>query len=211
MKKIIAISLLATLLLPLSAAAQRRLMPRDDAPKIPSFFRFRSQLAEALRRKDKVFVRDILHPDIKVSFGGDHGVQDFEQMWRLDDPESPFWETMLRTLFLGGAGDEKRFIAPYVYTEWPDDVDPFDYVAVVEERAPLHAAADAGSPVLSRLSFEIVRSPEDYPEGEWVPVRTEGGVEGYLRSAAVYSPVGYRAFFEFLDGRWMLTMFLAGD
>jgi hypothetical protein len=210
-KTVLILTLLAALLLPAGAAAQQRVMPRDDATQVPSFFRFRAQLAEALRRKDKVFVREMLHPDIKLSFGGEHGLDDFEAMWKLDDPESRFWETLLRTLSLGGRGDEKRFIAPYVYSEWPEDVDPFDFVAVIEDQAALHAVADAGSAVLARLSYEIVRPLEQEGVGEWTRVRTGGGAEGYVRAGVLRSPVDYRAFFELEDGRWRMTIFLAGD
>jgi hypothetical protein len=38
-----------------------------------------------------------------------------------------------------------------------------------------------------------------------------GGRRGFVHAAYARSPVDYRAYFTRVDGRWQLTLFLAGD
>jgi hypothetical protein len=45
----------------------------------------------------------------------------------------------------------------------------------------------------------------------WRRVKTEDGESGYVAARDVRSPIDYRAAFEKVDGRWMMTFFVVGD
>lgn len=193
-----------------AASTAARLLPVDEARKDESFAAFREQLISALIRHDRVFVRAMLDANVKVSFGPENGATEFERQWKLDDPQSAFWETLLRVLKMGATKHGDGFVAPYVFSKWPQEYDPFEHAAVIERDLPLLSEPRDGSAVVTRLSYDIVRVT-GYGESEWVKVGTVDGKTGFVPAAAVYSPVDYRAFFEQRDGQWRMTMFLAGD
>jgi hypothetical protein len=56
-----------------------------------------------------------------------------------------------------------------------------------------------------------VRLASDRPPGDWLSVHLADGSTGYIDERYVRSPISYRAYFERMDGRWVLTMFIAGD
>ena len=105
------------------------------------------------------------------------------------------------------------FVAPYVFSRWPQSADSFEHVAVVGDRVNIRAAPRADAESAGVSSFEILplaRRSEPTPE-EWTAVTLAGQKIGYIASRFVRSPIGYRAFFSRQDGRWQTLMFLAGD
>jgi hypothetical protein len=195
------------------AARQRTLMPVDESTNDASWLAFRTALNGALRARDAAFVETILVPNILVSFGPESGIAAFHDRWKLQNPRDPFWEKMLGTLALGGQFLDRRFCAPYVYTAFPDDLDAIDYYVVTKAHAPLRSRADAAAPVSRVLSYDIVRRPHNVERATagWAAVILDDGVRGYLSTADIRSPIDYRACFSKVDGRWKLTMFVAGD
>ncbi len=155
-----------------------------------------------------------MDPEIKLSFGGSWGLADFREMWRPSDPDSPIWSELAAVLALGGRfGGDGTFIAPYTFTDSPDEVDPFEALIVINAGAPARAAADPQAEALAVLSFDVVRrewDPPATPDG-WTAIRLADDRLAYVRSSSVRSPIDYRAFFERRDGRWRMTIFIAGD
>lgn len=45
----------------------------------------------------------------------------------------------------------------------------------------------------------------------WRPIITPNGLRGYVSSRYSYTPSGYRALFEKIDGEWQMTAFIEGD
>src|SRR5690606_11432327 len=93
---------------------------------------FRTRLLQAVEQRDKDYLLSILAPDVKVSFGGDSGPEDFRRVWNLDSPDTTVWRELRDILTRGGAfvpGSEAGdlFVVPYVYAVWPNHYDPAQY------------------------------------------------------------------------------------
>jgi hypothetical protein len=71
--------------------------------------------------------------------------------------------------------------------------------------------ADAG--VLTTLSFAILPIARTATLGDdaWTAVQLDAKGIGCVSSRLARSPIDDRAIFTRSDGRWQLTMFLAGD
>lgn len=196
------------------SAQSRTLLPVDEAATRPEFFSFRAQLQEAVARHDVDAVMAVVHPNIKASFGGDDGIEAFRRMWRPADPDSALWSTLAAVLALGGSFQgAQTFVAPYTFSRWPEKYDSFEHVALVAADVRIREAPRADAAVLATLSFAILPlAPSASGRDEqWTAVRLAPNRTGYVAARLARSPIGYRAIFSRENGRWLLTMFLAGD
>jgi hypothetical protein len=200
----------------------------DEAPKDTSFFIFREQLIRAVERRDVFHLMDVIHPEIKVDFGGAAGVADFVSVWELESPEkaksSRVWSILKKVLDNGGTFTDggKLFIAPYTYAIWPDDYDAFEYVAITGSGVRLRSAPNLQSQTLTMISYHVVKrlettSREETIGGEtypWEKVQLPGddGQEGYVYGKYVASSIDFRAAFEKqANGKWLMSFLVAGD
>ena len=191
--------------------------PVDEGGTDASFARFRTALLQAVERRDSAGLVDVVAPEIKLSFGGDAGIASFHEWWRPGDGDSEIWGTMATVLRNGGTfarpeqGDT-LFMAPYVYAAWPD-LDPFEHVATLTESAVVRAGPADSARAIGVLPHQVVRYRHDEPEAPegWTPIELPDGTQGWMRSADVYSPVGYRAIFAKQSGRWRMIALIAGD
>ncbi|WP_157271216.1 hypothetical protein [Azohydromonas aeria] len=170
------------------APGPRAFAPVDEAVRDADFFAFRARLQAALARRDAAAVLAVVHPHVRNGFGGDDGAAAFRRRWKPEGRDSRLWETLAGALALGGSfmGPD-GFAAPYVYSAWPQEIDPFEHVALLGPRVPVHMEPAAAAPVLATLDSAIVplAAPLE-PEAAWVAVRLP-------------------------DGRWRLTALVAGD
>jgi hypothetical protein len=201
----------------------RKLYPTDDGGKDSSFRIFRQGLLKAVQERDKEFVLSVLDPHILNSFGGEGGIQEFEETWHLDSPKTGLWDTLMVILTHGGSlsqvedGDE--FWAPYIYSVWPQDIDPFDHGAIMGKDVNVRSRPSLQALVVRQLSFDIVRLTDDPPVPDedhrvvenWVKITTPQGEEGYVSSRYVRGPIDYRAGFKKLGNRWVMKALVAGD
>lgn len=191
-----------------------KLLPTDEAVRDPQLFAFRAQLQAAIARHDIQAVLDVVHPNIKNTFGGDDGIESFKRLWKLPGGESELWDELGTVLALGGSfQNEDNFFAPYVYSEWPERFDAFQHAAVVGTGVRVRSEPGLQGAILTSLTFDIVqvqpRSP-DLPR-DWTPVKLLDGRKGYIASRYVRSPVDYRASLSRENGSWRLNFFVAGD
>ena len=206
-------TLIATMLAAaLLAAAPPQLLPVDEASTRPDFFSFRASLQRAIARHDVNALMAVVHPHIKNSFGGDDGIDDFRTKWKVGDADSAVWEELGTVLALGGSfHDADTFVAPYVFSRWPDGVDSFEHVAVIGSNVRVRSQPDTTSNPIDIVSFAILPTSREGSDTEgWTAVQIEKKV-GYVSSAYVRSPIDYRAIFRVEDGRWRLVTFVAGD
>ena len=216
----------AFLLLAVSASpgSQGRLFPVDEAKKDASFYAFRERLLRAVRGRDERFILSILDPNIELSFGGHRGIKDFKEMWLTKNSREDLWAELNAVLSLGGAfvtsGGGKRFCAPYTFTNFPDDVDAFEYAAIIGNNVRVRARPSLSAPIISTLSYDIVRAdfyydPNDPREEKdtpgWVKITTPGGKQGYVAAKFIRNAVDYRACFRKVKGSWRMTAFIGGD
>lgn len=195
------------------AQTPARLLPVDQAASVPDFFSFRARLQAAVAQHDTAAVLDALSKDVELSFGGDHGLDDFKTMWKPEAADSLLWETLATTLALGGSFDKNcRFIAPYTFSRWPQGLDGFSHVVAVGTGVRVRSAANDAAAVVASLDFSIVETadPSGEPDG-WVAVKLPSGQIGHVRDRLMRSPLEYRVGFSKQAGRWKIDFFIAGD
>lgn len=194
----------------LQAAPQ--LLPVDEASTRPDFFSFRARLQRAIARHDTAALMEVVHPQIKNSFGGNDGVDEFRSMWRIGQPDSGIWDELGTALALGGSfHDAGTFVAPYVFSRWPGQFDSFEHVAVIGSSVRVRSQPDTASSWIDAVSFAILPVAREGTDQEgWTAVQI-GKTVGYISSAYVRSPIDYRAIFRLDGGRWRLVTFVAGD
>jgi len=216
---------LASLLVFVSASAQkeRQVLPVDEGKTNASFKSFREKLIEAVRKRDVKYVVGILDPAILNSFGGNGGIKEFKEMWKIDSPTSELWDELLTVLTNGGSffkeDENNLFCAPYSFKQFPEDLDAFEYQVIFDNNVNLRARPDLKAETVAQLSYNVVKV--DYQnsvadknkEGKylWLKVETLGGKKGFVSAKFVRSPIDYRACFEKKNGRWKMTTFVAGD
>ena len=217
---LIVLAMMSALAMPGALRAEKAL-PVDEATKDQSLVRMRGALIDAVQAKDVRKVMAFMAPTIELSFGGLSGPPAFARMVR-QDPK--LWDELLNALKRGGRFDpDGNFVAPYAF-DYPCQTkdcgvgaDEFSIAIVIEHNANLHAEADQLSRIVAPLSYDIVRvldwgneEKEDAKTG-WIKVRTADGKEGFIRRAAIYAALDYRAGFQKIDGQWKLIFFVVGD
>lgn len=187
--------------------------PIDESGFYPEFLAFKNRLVRAVETRDAAALVSMLAPDIKVSFGGDAGIDDFRRTWRLDSPESEVWGVLTDILIHGGKFDgPDRFTAPWTFVApLPDSVDVFSHVIVRAIAAQVYERPDSASPVIGELGYDIVRTHRDATPSGWQAIELTDGTAGFITASQVKSPIDYRAIFERRNGTWMLAMLVAGD
>jgi hypothetical protein len=231
MRPVVIVSLLFGLSLSAAQAAERtktftprKVLPVDEASKDPSFQAFRDELIKAIERKDGNFLLSVVDPHIAISFGGDDGIEFFRRNWKPEDPNSAIWSQLGEILRMGGTfgmngGAKDQFWAPYLFTRFPQKYDVFDYIAIIAKDVKVREAANDSAPAVATLSYDVVRTLQNEgskewtpkPGSEWIPIRLADGREGYVQDRFVRSPIDYRACFKNTAGRWVMTVFIAGD
>jgi hypothetical protein len=190
----------------------RVLKPFDEAPQNPDFLAFRTRLKTIVAKHDTKALLEIMDPSIRASFGSDSGISAFVAMWTPDEPDSKLWKELGTVLELGGTfAGPTIFTAPYTFSRWPNDVDSFDFMAVIGANVRIRTQPGADAPVLASVSYAILENDLAAKEVEgWTAVKFDGK-RGYVSSQYIRSPIDYRARFEYANGRWRMVFFLAGD
>jgi hypothetical protein len=194
-------------------AAQQPFLPVDEASRRPDFFSFRAQLQRAIARHDTAALLAVVHPQIRNSFGDNDGFDEFRRMWNIGAADSEIWDVLGTVLGLGGSfHDNDAFVAPYVFSRWPEKVDSFEHVAVIGSNVHVRSQPNADAPVVATTSFAIlpVARPDVEVDG-WAAVRVEANRIGYISSQFVRSPIDYRAIFRYEGRQWKLVTLVAGD
>ena len=155
-----------------TCAQVAKLYPVDEASKDPSFLGFKARLLTAIQRRDSAFILSILSPKITSSFGGDGGIAEFTEWWKLDRPGSELWKTLGTVMALGGSFDGKdTFSAPYTFSKFSDEFDAFEYGVVmgkdVSETVPKpRRSRNRGTLVRHHTSHRLGTEKEGQPGGK---------------------------------------------
>jgi hypothetical protein len=195
----------------LACAQTWKLPPKNEEGRDATLAAFLKSLRETVVRKDTAALLEAITPDIKNGFGGDDGAAAFRTSWELQKPNSPVFAVLQNVLSLGGTWfDAEQYCAPYVSASFPEGIDPFEHHAVIGDGVRLRAEPSSNAAVVARLSYDIVETLDR--GAEWTQVKTHQGTVGYVASAYLYSPVGYRAcFVKDASGKWRMRSLLAGD
>ena len=143
-------------------------------------------------------------------------------MWKPDSNNTELWEKLSTVLSLGGtfstSEGKKLFWAPYTFSTFPEDLDAFEYAAIVGENVRVRSKPNATASIVTNLSYDMVKAT--FPGGDsdregdirgWVRVVVPDGRNGYVASRYIRSPIDYRLGFEKIRGKWLITAFIAGD
>ena len=198
----------------------------DEGPSDKSFLEFRTKYIAALQRKDGAFILSVTDPKVINGYGGDDGIENFQNSWKINNPQSDFWDEMLKVMTNGGSfsagAPNKTFVAPYSFVFWPNDLEIFEHYMIFGNAVALREQPSLESTVITRLSYNVVTAEPEYkgpvktgeemrPHYGWMYVRTLGGQTGFVSSKFLRSPIDFRASFEKINGSWRLTAFLVGD
>ncbi|TAE48932.1 MAG: SH3 domain-containing protein [Bacteroidetes bacterium] len=213
---------------------QIKMPPRNEMHQDSSLTAFICKLQYAIYKKDTRFLLSVVDKNIKNSFGGSNGIEEFKSMWELDKPDSEVWFYLSKLISLGGTfgGDApySTFILPYVFSmDLPNDtLDPFSVMVVTGEGVNVREKPDKSAKVLGQLSYEVVEVDyeKSYPSfqeekiahlsyygtKEWYYVTTlNQKLRGYVYWDYIWSPIDYRLFLEKKQGQWKITILVAGD
>jgi len=191
------------------AAPLRPLPPVNEGDKDPQLQRFLTELKAIVTKRNAAALLALMDPVFRVDFGGGKGPAAFTKQWHPASADSPVWKILERLLELGGTFyTPTLFAMSYVYTKFPFDLDPFAFVVVTRDQAPLRPEPNADAAPVATLQPSIVpvkpglTAPVRLDQVSWLKVQVPDGPEGYVAAADVYSPAGYRAFFEKRGGKW---------
>lgn len=191
-----------------------RLLPVDEAKQVSGFAAFRRRLIRATRERDWTHLRTVTSENITVDFGGGVGRSYFREYWKPESRASKLWPTLYTVLSLGGRFDRNRtqFCAPYVYTDFPSNLDGYKWYCVICRGVPLRAQPSYSSRAVAILSYDLVRPIGNGRfESAWVRIVTARGRRGFIRRSCLRSPVDYRACFEKTKQGWRLSDLVNGD
>ncbi len=205
-----AIALLLAAAVP--AVTPNRLPPIELCRGDADFDRFRAALVGAVEAKNAGTIRDLVASDVRTSFGGDGGWDEFATTWGLDtDPAASKLWAQLQSLFALGCAPTQAGgrVFPSLFQNSGEDTDPFELV-VARPGAGLFAKAGDARPVAT-LDWHSARQVDPVGEGDWVNVSLFDGREGWLKASDTLSPLGYRLVAERREGRWLIAALVAGD
>jgi len=196
-----------------------QLKPVDHGPQDKSLLEFRNALKGIVARKDAPALLKTVAPDIRNTFGDTNGAANFVAIWKPADPKSEVWRVLDLVLALGGTFDNKTtFVAPYVFSTFPDDLDAFETVVVTADGAVMRKKPGAAAPIVRTLDHDILtlvgsitKSQHQAGPDDWLAVRDVAGRGGFVRQREVRSAVDFRAYFKKRQGRWRMTILIAGD
>lgn len=181
----------------------------DEAASKPDFLRYRARLQTAVEQRDVEAVIEASAPGIRLGFDASGGADALRTRFA---ERADMWGELREVLARGGTfSSPASFAAPYVYSTWPERFDSFECAAVTGTSVRLRSAPALDAPIVATVSDEIVRVIEPASGGMWSRIQRGNGRTGYMWHAYVRSPVGYRALFNLIDGRWKMTAFVAGD
>ncbi|GMV99300.1 MAG: hypothetical protein AMXMBFR84_04390 [Candidatus Hydrogenedentota bacterium] len=200
--------------------------PKDEGPADKSFAAFRDSLSKVIDKRNVDELLKAVDPDIKCGFGGDDGVIAFVQTWELktEPAKSRIWQELREVLRLGGAfmdfDGDKLFIAPYTHTEFPGELEPYEFGLVTGAGVRIRSEPGSKSKEVAKVSYAAVRFLDDAEPKEesigdetfpWRKVALADGTQGYIWGKYVRSPIDFRAGFSKKSGEWRMTFFVAGD
>ena len=218
-KNSVLVFLISVFLIPIQSSfasdsfSLQTVIPRNTVEKNSSAKKFIKNLKKIVKKKDLNALMPYISPSIHLSFGGHSGTVDFLKFWNLlEHPKkSTLWKELDKMLKVRGVMDGSKSITyPYLFDDWPDNFDVFEYKAVIGSKVNFRKAPSATAKVIRQISYEVVRSVnEESPT--WERVQTHDNKIGYIHSDYVRSAIDYRMFFEKNCDGWKMTTLIAGD
>jgi hypothetical protein len=203
----------------------------DESVQSPEFAKFLDRTKKAVRDRDAKYIRSIVTPETRFSFGKQRSIDSLNP----DNPKSPFWTSLEKSLSLGCSQEAQAYSCPTVFHQFDAAIrkstspqtDAFSAIVVVGQNVNVRSQPNPTAPVVATLTNEIVQYDTvaiqnasakdraetlklDNPNG-WTPIVLPDAKRGYVSSQFAYSPVGYRVLFGKEQGEWKMQAFVTGD
>ena len=180
-------------------------------------------ILKAVKRKNLSKLLTYFDKDILVSFGGDQGFDDLKSYWKLniDPSKSDIWQEIKSAIEIGGTFEnDNRYWTPYVFTNFPEPYDAFEYSAVIGTAVRMRDQPSLKGEIIAELDYEIVKLIN--VEGQkqetigneihyWNEVIRQNNQKGYIYGKYLRSPIDYRMGLTNESGKWLINTFVAGD
>jgi len=191
------------------------LPPRNECAADPAYFSFEQQLRAATHAKDAERLLALVVPDIKSSFGGEDGIEEFRAHWRLSDgAASPIWAELERILSFGCAQEQSYAALPYMFVRLPDHFDAFETYIATGTNIVMREGPGRDTRAIARLDWDIMTQVRDgeVSSADWMKVSSSTNHNvGYVHRSLLRSPIDYRLIVQPVDGALRITAFVAGD
>lgn len=189
----------------------KKLMRVDVSRRDPVLRAFRDRVADAARREDLSQLRPLVGNP--AGFESEELTPDafIARLRAMATQErAAFWRELRDALAVGIAYDERSVesvIAPYTFVllENPESV------AITGARVAVHERADAASPTVARLTYDVVAYGPGGTTDEWVHIETADGRVGWVSARYAHSPGEPRFQFGKIGGVWKLIAYGTGD
>ena len=205
------------------AEKQQQLLPVDEAERDLSFVEFRQQLQTIVKNRDPEGFVKFVSQQVSGS-DGKRGMGNFVKFWKPEAIDSELWPTMESILNLGGGFVRSErgvtFCAPYVFTNFPGDLDIYGHGAIIADKVPLKSAPIHTAQNVAILSYDLLKVEDWRSVAEkssnqiisWIKVSTMDGRKGYVDKKFVRSPTDYSACFLFTAKTgWKMTSLISGE
>lgn len=193
-----------------------RLPPVERCGDDPSFIEFRRSLERSVAARDLDGLVSLMSEDVRVSFGGRMGREQFRSYWAGRERTEQLWTTLGEVIALGCAGRVDGMGRPYRampamfmtsgaldgFTTW-----------VSRPGAVLRSRPHASAPVIMRLpDWTVLREDDERQEAAgFRPVITPRHRRGFVAEGQARSLIDYRLVFEPGRDGWRISAFVAGD
>ena len=215
------ISGLPILFLALTPAPQSgtQLLPRDEAADVEDLVEVRTAILEALDRSDYKTVASYASPEVEAYYDAVPGRAELIRCLK----EEGLARSMKQALNAGGTfyredGVDLMFIAPSLFGNFPDDLDPFTHAIVYGTDVNIRSKPDVKSEILTQLSYHIVEMPDHTPEKcqsgsrhQWHRIKLPDGRHGYLADDFTWTVGSPRFHFMKVNGTWRLEFVMTGE
>jgi hypothetical protein len=188
-----------------------RIIPKEEGISIPDLAETLKKLKVAVKTRDAKSIHDLMADDIRLSLGtSPNNITDLN----LINPESAVWLDLEKLVSLPGAfintnGERKYYCLPYVFSLWPQDIDPDHNSALVMPNVPVHSSPSDTSVILASLDYAIVKTRDPWAT-PWVEIEINN-IKGYVKTNYVWNPIDNRLCFMNIGGEWLIRWFLGGD
>lgn len=187
----------------------------DEAERDQSLVRYREELRAALKTRDLEQIRPRIGPSVTL---GHYGVQRLNLLDVLADRNNVYWNELADALAHGGVFQSNgSFCSPFYSCPSPPQWDPA-FVLILGTDVPAYAQPSAASPVVARLSCDVVKAligadglPPETPEtAQWTGIWTPSGQRAFVRNTQVAQPSTYVHLAK-RKGQWFLVGIGGGD
>lgn len=190
----------------MAANGRRRLPPTDDSGSDPGFARFLAALRAAARTENESALRALCAGDVITGIDMPPGPDELLQQMRTGG-----WAVLRGVLAFGAGRYDGGFVLPYLFAQFPEDLEATEHVVAVRAGAVLRSAADPGARVVCPLHFDVLHTGSARVRNGWIRASRLDGHSGWAAEADVRGLGEPRLFSEKRMGHWQWTAWASGS